>query len=76
MIEKLIFEYCKENGSSTLIDLELNEDKYILKTASGRNGMYLDSCFKYYECIAAYLKPITDSLHVDSDTCNPSARKN
>ena len=62
MIEKLIFEYCKENGSSTLIDLELNGDKYVLKTASGCNGMYLDSCFKYYECTAANLKPITDSL--------------
>lgn len=62
MVEKLIFEYCKENGSSTLIDLELNGDKYVLKTTAGRNGMYLDSCFKYYECSATNLKPITDSL--------------
>ena len=62
MIEKLIFEYCKENGSSQLIDLELNDDEYILKIASGHNGMYLDSCFKYYKCTAANLKPITDSL--------------
>lgn len=62
MIEKLIFEYCKANGSSTLIDLGLNGDKYVLKTASGRNGMYLDSSFKYYECSAANMKPITDSL--------------
>ncbi len=44
MVKKLIFEYCKENGSSTLIDLELNGDKYALKTASGRNGMYLAFC--------------------------------
>lgn len=62
MIEKLIFEYCNDNGSSKLIDLELNGDKYVLKTASGHNGMYLDSCFRYYECSAANLKPITDSL--------------
>ena len=62
MIEKLIFEYCKENGSTKLIDLELNDDEYILKIASGYNGMYLGSCFKYYKCTAANLKPITDSL--------------
>lgn len=55
MVEKLIFEYCRNDGSSKLIDLELRDKKYILKIASGKNGLYLDSNFTLYECEAKLL---------------------
>lgn len=62
MVEKLLFEYCKSDDSSKLIDLELRGNKYLLKIASGRNGIYLDSSFSYYECETKHLEYLLEQL--------------
>lgn len=62
MVEKLIFEYCRTDGSCKLIDLELKNKKYILKVASGKNGLYLDSNFTFYECEAKLLTALMNQI--------------
>ena len=62
MVEKLIFEYCRTDGSSKLIDLELRDKKYSLKVASGKNGLYLDSSFTFYECGAKLLTTLMNQI--------------
>ena len=62
MVEKLIFEYCRTDGSSKLIDLELRDKKYILKVASGKNGLYLDNNFTFYKCEAKFLTALMEQI--------------